>query len=56
MEECLAYVMIPNPPGRPLDVHLQAIASGYSEFNLDVRILNQAVLDSYERLERKYAN
>ena len=55
MVEGLVYVQVPGPPGRPLDAHLRTISSGYREFNMDIRILNQAVLRSYALLELKYA-
>ena len=55
MEEALIYVQPPRPVGRPHDSHLRSIAHGYREFNLDIRILNQAVLRSYAQTQVKYA-
>lgn len=44
MKEALIYIMAPNPYGIPADTYLETIANGYREFNLDIRVLNDAVL------------
>lgn len=56
MKEALIYTMPPNPCGRPLDSHLRAISAGYREFNMDIRILNRAVLYSYAQFEKRFGN
>lgn len=47
MREALIYIMSPNPYGIPDDFYLEIIARGYANFNLDVRILNDAVKHAY---------
>lgn len=49
MEEALIYIMSPNPYGIPEDYYLQTIARGYQDFNLDVRVLNEAVVDANKK-------
>lgn len=46
MRKALIYIMTPHDYGCPSDRYLDVIARGYREFGLDVRILNEAVLDA----------
>ena len=43
MKEALIYIMTPHDFGYPTDTYLQTIVNGYRDFNLDARILNEAV-------------
>lgn len=43
MKEALIYIMTPHDFGIPADLYLATIARGYSDFNLDIRVLNEAV-------------
>lgn len=47
MREALIYIMTPHRYGIPTDGYLHTIAEGYRDFNLDIRILNQALLQVY---------
>lgn len=48
---CLAliYIMTPHGYGLPTDGYLYTIVEGYRDFNLDARILNNAVLDAQSK-------
>lgn len=48
MREALIYIMTPNPYGIPDDRYLECIKEGYEDFNLDIRILNKAVIHSHD--------
>lgn len=52
MREALIYIMTPNPYGIPDDFYLETIAKGYADFNLDVRILNDAVKHAYRNTRK----
>lgn len=50
MQEALVYIMGPRYSreiGIPTDSYLGGIAYGYRDFNLDIRILNQAAQEAY---------
>lgn len=47
MKKALVYIMTPNPYGIPADTYLQCIAEGYRDFNLDMRVLNNAVMHAH---------
>lgn len=55
MQEALIYIMTPNPYGTPTDGYLKTIAEGYKDFNLPVRILNEAVIHAYENTDLRQA-
>ena len=46
MQEALIYIMNPNPYGRPSDSYLKTIVEGYRDFNMDIRILNNAAIEA----------
>ena len=48
LEKVLIYIMTPNPVGVPTDQYLGTIAEGYEDFNLDVRVLNDAIRHAYK--------
>lgn len=48
MKEALIYIMTPRDFGNPADGYLTIIANGYKDFNLDVRILNDAAIHAHE--------
>jgi hypothetical protein len=49
--------MTPNPYGIPDDFYLGTIARGYGSFNLDVRVLNEAVKHAYKNTRKlRYAD
>ena len=52
MREALIYIMSPNPYGLPDDFYLETIAYGYADFNLDIRILNDAVKHAYKNTRK----
>lgn len=54
MKDALIYIMTPNPYGIPADVYLETIAEGYKEFNLDVRVLNEAVKHAQKNTRKSY--
>jgi gamma-glutamylcyclotransferase (GGCT)/AIG2-like uncharacterized protein YtfP len=57
MREALIYIMSPNPYGIPDDFYLETIALGYKDFNLDVRILNDAVKHAHRHTRNlRYAD
>lgn len=57
MREALIYIMTPNPYGIPDDFYLGTITRGYANFNLDVRILNEAVKHAYRNTRNlRYAD
>lgn len=57
MRKALIYIMTPNPYGIPDDHYLGTIARGYKDFNLDIRILNDATLSAYRDAQKqKYAD
>lgn len=53
MQEALIYIMTPNPYGIPDDFYLETIARGYANFNLDIRILNEAVKHAYRNTRKQ---
>ena len=55
MKEALIYIMNPNPYGIPSDGYLGTITRGYADFNLDMRILNDAVIQAYDNRQLKEA-
>lgn len=48
LRECLIYIMTPNDFGIPTDYYLKTVADGYKDFNLDIRVLSDAVRYSYD--------
>ena len=48
MKEALIYIMRPNPYGNPSDGYLATIADGYVDFDLPIRVLNEAVIHAHE--------
>lgn len=44
--DALIYIMTPHNYGIPSDYYLSTIVTGYKDFNLDIRPLNDAVLES----------
>ena len=57
MKKALVYIMTPNPYGIPDDFYLETIARGYADFNLDVRVLSEAILHAHRNTRKlKYAD
>ena len=53
MQEALVYIMGPRysaATGIPTDDYLAGLVNGYRDFNLDIRILNEAVQHSHRRI------
>lgn len=48
-QEALIYIMAPNPYGNPTIQYLETIARGYRDFNLPIKVLNDAVRETVER-------
>ena len=48
MRKALIYIMTPHNYGIPADRYLETIAEGYKDFNLDIRILNEAAIHANE--------
>ena len=48
MKEALIYIMTPRDFGTPADGYLDIITGGYKDFNLDVRILNDATIHAFQ--------
>ena len=44
--QALIYIMTPHDYGLPNDYYLGIIEQGYRDFNLDARVLNDAVIDA----------
>ena len=55
MKEALIYIMTPHLYGIPSDSYLRTIDEGYTDFNFDEKILNQAVQHAYAHLPRRKA-
>lgn len=53
MRDALIYIMTPNPYGIPDDFYLETITRGYAHFNLDIRILNEAVKHAYRNTRKQ---
>lgn len=47
-QQAKTYIMYPAPYGIPTDTYLKTIAEGYLEFGLPIKILNDALVRSYE--------
>ena len=47
--DALIYIMTPHDYGVPSDSYLRTVARGYRDFNFDVRILNSAVKEAYQK-------
>lgn len=52
MREAIIYTMASESVGTPSDSYLEIMARGYKKFNLDVRILNDAVIYANEHAAR----
>lgn len=48
IKKALVYIMTPHFYGIPSDAYLKCIAEGYRDFNLDIRILNEAIQSAYK--------
>lgn len=46
VHDALIYIMTPNGYGIPSDIYLHTIVEGYHTFDIDIRYLNDAVLDA----------
>lgn len=55
MKKALIYIMTPHNFGSPSTGYLGTIAEGYADFNLPVKILNDAVKHAYEHTTFKSA-
>ena len=53
MREALIYIMTPNPYGIPDDFYRETITRGYAHFNLDIRMLNEAVKHAYRNTRKQ---
>lgn len=56
MESALIYNLTNSGYGVPTDYHLQELVEGYKEFNLDINILNDAVIRAYQESTEKEEN
>ena len=46
--QALIYVMDPGPEGVPTDRYLRPMVEGYRDFDLPIKVLNDAITQAYE--------